>query len=502
MSQDFKRRKLLINPSFQIRFMGYIGLALLIGFTVLYVSNFLYYDLLIDEGNDLGLDSDHPYFGFIEDQRALLTKVYLSLSAVVFVLLMVFGLFLSHRIAGPLHHMQRVMRLVQRSEGDGARVHLRDGDFFTEIEEVINETIAHYEALLEKNLAESDLVKDLAGAKLLVVEDNPINQELVLEILTSNGLLAECADNGQIAVEMLKTDSAFDGVLMDGQMPEMDGYEATRVIRSELGMTQLPIIAMTANISGRDKQKALDAGMNKAISKPIVVSELFTTLGDLVTPSNPIFGRAYDESEASEVVIPDIDGVDTKAGLVRTQNNPLLYLRLLRRFVDTNKDFGQRLQQSAEDKNIEILAHTLKGVAGNIGADAVQALSHLLEGGFKAGASAVEKERMSVELCQELDKIVNNIEVALKSVEEGTATREMTDEDIAKLIIEMRRLIQASDTRVTELIHQLVSVNAGDQKRDIDALFKAVSHYDFDQAEAVLNRLALNYSDQSKQEDS
>ena len=67
--------------------MGYIGLALLIGFTVLYVSNFLYYDLLIDEGNDLGLDSDHPYFGFIEDQRALLTKVYLSLSAVVFVLL-------------------------------------------------------------------------------------------------------------------------------------------------------------------------------------------------------------------------------------------------------------------------------------------------------------------------------------------------------------------------------------------------------------------------------
>ena len=104
--------------------MMYLGLALIAGLTVLYASNLYYYEVLISEGNDLGLDPGHPYYEFIADQRSLLTRVYLIVSAIIFLLLMAFGLFLSHRIAGPLYHMTRVMRLVQHSEGDGARVHL------------------------------------------------------------------------------------------------------------------------------------------------------------------------------------------------------------------------------------------------------------------------------------------------------------------------------------------------------------------------------------------
>jgi len=501
VSKGFRRKKLLINPSFQLRFMGYIGLALFIGLSVLYVSNFYYYDLLIAEGNDLGLDPDHPYFSFIDDQRTLLTQVYLGVSSVVFILLMAFGLVLSHRIAGPLHHMQRVMRLVRHSEGGGARVHLRKGDFFPEFEDIINETIDHYEAEIDKQLQESDLVKNLAGAKILVAEDNPINQELVVEILSSNGILAETADNGRIAVEMLKQDPSIDGVLMDGQMPEMDGYEATSIIRNELQLTSLPIIAMTANISGRDRKLAIDAGMNTAVKKPIVVSELFSALSELITPSKPIFGTMLDSETTHEIVIPDIEGIDTKTGLSRTQNNPILYLRLLRRFIESNADFRERLQAESDNKNKEILAHTLKGVAGNIGANSVHATAQLLEGAYKASTSDAECERIASDLSLELDTILNNIKVALQSVQEGTATREMSDEDIAELIVEMRRLIQASDTRVTELIHQLMAVEVS-EKRDFDDLFKAVSEYDFDRAEAVLNRLALYYKDLSEPGDS
>jgi len=288
---------------------------------------------------------------------------------------------------------------------------------------------------------------------------------------------------------------------MDGQMPEMDGYEATRVIRNELQLTSLPIIAMTANISGRDRKFAIDAGMNTAVKKPIEVSELFSVLGELVTPSKPIFGTMLDADSTNEIVIPDIEGVDTRTGLSRTQNNPVLYLRLLRRFIESNADFRERLQAAPDNKSKEILAHTLKGVAGNIGANSVHATAQLLEGAYKASTSDAECERIASDLSLELDTILNNIKLALQSVEEGTATRKMSDEDIAELIVEMRRLIQASDTRVTELIHQLMEVEVSDQ-RDFDDLFKAVSEYDFDRAEAVLNRLALYYKDQSAQGDS
>ncbi len=474
--------------------MMYLGLALIAGLTVLYASNLYYYEVLISEGNDLGLDPGHPYYEFIADQRSLLTQVYLIVSAIIFLLLMAFGLFLSHRIAGPLYHMTRVMRLVQHSEGDGARVHLRKGDFFTEFEAVVNETIAHYEQEMHKRVQESNLAKNMAGARILVVEDNLINQELVVEVLSANGILTDCAENGQIAVEMLRQDAYYDGVLMDGQMPVMDGYDATRLIREDLKLVDLPIIAMTANISGADQQYAIESGMNDVVKKPIVVSELFESLDKWIRPAKPIFGT-MDKADLEEVIVPDIDKVDVKAGLARTQNNPILYIRLLRRFVDTNASFMERLQQASDAKSREILAHTLKGVAGNVGASSLQALSALLEGAYKKQASEHEINDLFSNLTRELEIVIRNINAALNAIDQGQVKRQLTDEDIAAMIVEMRRLIQASDTRVTDMIHELRSSNVTASNRDFEELFKAVSEFDFEQAETVLNRLALSYKE-------
>jgi two-component system, sensor histidine kinase and response regulator len=131
----------------------------------------------------------------------------------------------------------------------------------------------------------SEAIASLRGAHVLLVEDNALNQELALELLTSNGLSVEVAANGQEALERLATESRFDGVLMDCQMPVMDGYTATRAIRRRPELAGLPVIAMTANVMSGDREKALDAGMNDHIGKPINVREMFTTMAKWIRPA-------------------------------------------------------------------------------------------------------------------------------------------------------------------------------------------------------------------------
>ncbi|MFT7219441.1 MAG: methyl-accepting chemotaxis protein [Candidatus Azotimanducaceae bacterium] len=141
--QKYKRRNYLINPEFQLRFMAYISIAVLAGLSVLYLSNLWYFDLLLDQGYELGLDPGHPYYAFIEDQRTLLHRTYACVSVIVFVLLMTFALFLSHRIAGPVYRLKVQMRDIVAKNGDVRPVHLRSKDFFPEVAEEMNEMLAY-----------------------------------------------------------------------------------------------------------------------------------------------------------------------------------------------------------------------------------------------------------------------------------------------------------------------------------------------------------------------
>jgi len=141
--QKYKRRNYLINPEFQLRFMAYISIAVLAGLSVLYLSNLWYFDLLLDQGYELGLDPTHPYYVFIDDQRTLLHRTYASVSAIVFVLLMTFGLFLSHRIAGPVYRLKLQMQEIVAKNGDVRPVHLRSKDFFPEVADEMNEMLAY-----------------------------------------------------------------------------------------------------------------------------------------------------------------------------------------------------------------------------------------------------------------------------------------------------------------------------------------------------------------------
>lgn len=140
-----KRRRLLINPDFQIRFILYLSAALMVGLLVLFVSNLYYFDHLITAGSDIGLHESHPYYEFIREQRELLITIYLGLSLFVFLGLMLFGLYLSHRIAGPIYRIEKYLLAVAADQADLQPVSLRETDFFPEIARIVNYTIQHVE---------------------------------------------------------------------------------------------------------------------------------------------------------------------------------------------------------------------------------------------------------------------------------------------------------------------------------------------------------------------
>jgi CheY-like chemotaxis protein len=128
----------------------------------------------------------------------------------------------------------------------------------------------------------SQALETIRDTRILLVEDNEINQELAMELLTHKNIVVETANDGREALKML-ADQDFDGVLMDCQMPVMDGYEATRKIREQEKFKNLPIIAMTANAMVGDRERALDAGMNDHIAKPIEPDEMYKTMAKWIS---------------------------------------------------------------------------------------------------------------------------------------------------------------------------------------------------------------------------
>ena len=224
----------------------------------------------------------------------------------------------------------------------------------------------------------------LRGARILLVEDNELNQEVAAGLLTEGGFRVDIADNGQIAVERVQQ-TAYDLVLMDMQMPVLDGVSATREIRQWPGCAALPIVAMTANAMQQDKERCLAAGMNDFITKPIEPDELWAALQRWIKPplAGVQAGAASPPVALSDADLPgDIAGLDVAAGLRRARGKPTLYLSFLRRFVANQTPVAEAIRAALDRDDwatAERLAHTAKGVAGAIGAAGVQDAAAALE---------------------------------------------------------------------------------------------------------------------------
>jgi len=229
--------------------------------------------------------------------------------------------------------------------------------------------------------------------RILLVEDNPINQEVALELLAGAGLKADLAVNGKKAVEMA-AEQTYDLILMDMQMPVMDGLQATRLIRKSANGKQIPILAMTANAFGEDRQRCLEAGMNDHVAKPVDPENLYAMLikwlpipADLNAGSATSLaarGSTLQEKADAELLarLGAIPGLDTAAGLRSVRGRLPLYLRLLRSFVDSHADDPTAIAMALKEGHPEAaqrLAHALKGAAGTLGLTDLQSAAAALE---------------------------------------------------------------------------------------------------------------------------
>ncbi len=236
----------------------------------------------------------------------------------------------------------------------------------------------------EKSLeAAGSAATALVGVRVLLVEDHELNQELAMEILSNAGAEVTLARTGQEALDILENQD-FDGVLMDIQMPVMDGYTATREIRGNDRLAGLPILAMTANAMAGDREKALEAGMNDHIPKPLQIEQALETMARWFKPSRTASTResAEDPKAAARPHFPDLPGVDVEAGLSNANGKPQLYQRLLNRFGGWESDFAERFGTalaSGDSESAVLYAHTLKNVAATIGAEELRAAATELE---------------------------------------------------------------------------------------------------------------------------
>ena len=246
---------------------------------------------------------------------------------------------------------------------------------------------AHSVADLGPALPEIDLTS-IAGSRILLVEDNELNQEVATELLRQAGFTVEIADNGKIAVDKVAS-ATYDAVLMDMQMPILDGLAATRAIRRLPGRADLPIIAMTANAMASDRERCIEAGMNDHVAKPIDPNDLWTKLLQWVRPGTDATPRganpeptAVRATPADVTPLADIAGLDIALGRRQALGRDTLYIRLLRQFVSGQADAAARIASAlaaADWTGAERAAHTLKGVAAQIGATELRPLAERLE---------------------------------------------------------------------------------------------------------------------------
>jgi signal transduction histidine kinase/CheY-like chemotaxis protein len=234
-----------------------------------------------------------------------------------------------------------------------------------------------------------EVLHDIRGARVLVVEDNAINQQIARELLSHADVVVTLADNGRQAVDLAARER-YDAVLMDIQMPVMDGFEATRAIRAIPGLERLPIIAMTANAMAGDRDKCLDVGMNDHIAKPIDAELLFRTLANWIAPGHAPAATAV--RMAKESSLPDdLPGIDLPAALKRLGGDTALMRSLLASFLRDHANDALKLRQAVAAGDMQSahhIAHTLKGVAGAIGASALQAAATTVDAAVKQGTPA------------------------------------------------------------------------------------------------------------------
>ncbi|HID97113.1 MAG TPA: response regulator [Thermodesulfobacteriaceae bacterium] len=345
-----------------------------------------------------------------------------------------------------------------------------------------------------------DSATNLQGARLLVVEDDEICRQVAMEILSSAGFPVTVACNGKEAVDMAER-YEFDGILMDIQMPVMDGLEAAAAIRKIERLKDLPIIAMTGNAMAGDREKSLQAGMNDHVTKPINVKNLFNTLEKWISlPVRPVVDSPSSaEAENVQTDFPYVRGIDIRTGLIRTGWNRKLYLELLRRFRKHHGSVPEKIKASLEDNDTataERLAHTLKGASGNVGASELAGIAGQAEDSIRAGNTDIDL--LISAMTEELTRVCNAIDtLADEDPLEAESLTDFLSPDINELnsmLIELRRLLADDDAGAVEMFDNInEKISKSSRPAEFEELQRRIHLYEFEAAAEVLDSITADF---------
>ena len=360
------------------------------------------------------------------------------------------------------------------------------------------------EPLEEKGAREDYTVESIAGLegmRVLVVEDHAVNRLFAKEVLKNAGVATEFAVNGLEAVAAVKdADPPFDALLMDIQMPVMDGFEATRRIRELPGREGLPIIAMTAHAMVEEKERCLNAGMNAHIAKPIDVMELYATLLRFAAPHKRSKRRRSRKPHPPPLPRhPDLPGIDLEAWFARVGQDMSLVRSIFSHFAQENRDTATEIRSaidSGEWDNALRRLHALKGVAGNIFAEQLHKTTETLE------AACRRRDSESVPpLLTRLEHILDELFEAVKKFTHPDGLDKIPDRDavsrsaadIGPLLNELAHMLRLHDLQAINPCNYLCELlEGGESGGQIITIKEHVKQLNFRGAYSLLCRLAAS----------
>ncbi|MFC7420385.1 response regulator [Iodobacter arcticus] len=337
-------------------------------------------------------------------------------------------------------------------------------------------------------------LKRIQGARVLLVEDNHINQEVAREFLQSEGLLVDIAENGLLAIEQLQA-AHYNIVLMDMQMPVMDGLEASREIRKLNEFQHLPIVAMTANAMQGDRERCLAAGMNDHITKPIEPEALWKMLikwikPEEITASSP---PIYSAQPSDEAKLPKgIEGLDINLGLKYVLDKKPLYLAVLGKFVAEQKYTIPNIRHALENLDwptAERLAHTLRSVAGLIGAVSLQKQSETLESALHQGQRQQALDPLLDALAAPLDALIAQLEQKLPNLQSKFNTI-IDPQKLSEITQQLYKLLANGDSEAISILETHASLLHTAFPLHFKIINESIQAFNFDLALATLKQAA------------
>ncbi|MGC3983681.1 MAG: response regulator [Pseudorhodoferax sp.] len=348
-----------------------------------------------------------------------------------------------------------------------------------------------------------DALRGLRGARILLVEDNDLNQQVASELLRDAGFTVDIADNGRMAIDMVQAQAArtpaYDMVLMDMQMPVMDGVTATRLLRMDPRHAAMPILAMTANAMQADRDRCLQAGMQDFIAKPIEPDAMWLALARWLKPDAGLDADAAPPAPAPAAAaapaprapaappasLPVVAGLDTASGLRRVMGKQALYHQLLEKFAAGQARAPEAIVQALQDEDpatAERLAHTLKGVAGNIGAHDLQEHAGALEEALRERRPRPAIDAALAATAASLHALLDALRPHLAPAAAASTVVAAAGPSEQALLQRLTRLLEQDDAEAAELLEEHQATLGAALGPHYAALSQAVADYDFEAA--------------------